>query len=47
VGLHVRVPKVLFDKLIARRDALRKTNPMLNLSEAVRTLLEESMKEKR
>lgn len=47
VGLHVRISKDLFDKLLARRDALRKTNPMTNLSDAVRIMLEDGVREKK
>ena len=47
VGLHVRISKGLFDKLLARRDALRKTSPMTNLSDAVRIMLEDGVREKK
>ena len=47
VGLHVRVPKALFDKLLARRDAMRKKSEMVNLSDVVRSMLEKGVREKR
>jgi hypothetical protein len=44
VSLHVRIPKELFDKLLARRDAIRARDPMTSLSEAVRVVLEEALR---
>jgi hypothetical protein len=40
VALHVRVPRALYKQLLAHRDTMRKQNPMRNLSDAVRALLE-------
>ena len=42
--LHVRIPTDVYAKLLARRDTLRKTQPMANLSDAVREVLEEGLK---
>lgn len=47
MALHIRVPKSLYDKLIARLAALRETNPMANLSDAVRDVIEKGVREKR
>jgi hypothetical protein len=47
VGLHIRIPKTLLGKLLVRRDALRKRDPVANLSDVVRTMLENSVREKR
>jgi len=44
VGLHVRIPKALLDKIVARRDVMRKASPMTNLSDAVRAVLEDGLK---
>lgn len=40
VGMHVRVPALLYMKLLSHRDFLRKRNPMATFSDAVRALLE-------
>jgi hypothetical protein len=40
VGLHVRMPKELYERLLLQRDRLRKKRPMTNLSETVREILE-------
>ncbi len=40
VGLHVRVPKLLYEQLLGHRDRMRKQNPMQNLSDTIRALLE-------
>jgi hypothetical protein len=47
VPLHVLVPKTLFDKLLARLATIRKTNPLANLSDAVRDAIEEGVRGKR
>jgi len=47
VPMHVLVPRALFDKLLVKRDMLRKTSPMVSLSEAVRVILEDVVREKR
>jgi hypothetical protein len=40
VGVHVRLPTALYRQVLAQRDSMRKQNPMRNLSDAVRALLE-------
>lgn len=44
VALHVRIPRDLFDALLARRDAMRKTAPMASLSVAVREALKDGLR---
>lgn len=44
VALHVRIPEDLFEKLLAKRDAMRAENPMANLSRAVRAALERALR---
>jgi hypothetical protein len=38
--LHIRLPEALFDKIARQREVLRKKDPMANLSDAARALLE-------
>lgn len=40
VELHVRLPMVLFNKVAHQRDVLLKKDPMANISDAARALLE-------
>jgi hypothetical protein len=40
VGVHVRLPEALYEQVLAHRDLMRKQNPMRNLSDAFRALLE-------
>lgn len=44
VALHVRIPEDLFEKLLAKRDAMRSEDPMANLSGAVRAVLERALR---
>ncbi len=40
VELHLRLPQALFDKVVHQREVLRKKDPMANISDAARALLE-------
>jgi len=44
VSVHVKIPRELFDRLIACRDKLRKKEPMISLSDAIRATLEQGLK---
>jgi len=44
VSLHIRIPRDLFDELLARRDSMRKTAPMASLSLAVREALRDGLR---
>jgi predicted transcriptional regulator len=44
VAMCVRIPKKLFNKLTARRDAMCKENPMVSLSDAVCVTLEDGLR---
>jgi hypothetical protein len=45
VGMHVRVPEPLYKLVLAYHDKMRKQNPMRNLSDAVRALLEKGIEQ--
>lgn len=42
--LHIRVPKKMYNSLLKRLADLRKTQPMANLSDAVRDALEKGLR---
>lgn len=44
LSLHLRLSRELLDRLLKKRDAMRASKPMVSLSEAVRTLLEEALR---
>jgi hypothetical protein len=43
VSMHVRIPQRLLKRLLARRDRLRKTEPMVSVSATLRAVLEEAL----
>ena len=47
VGMHVRIPRDLLDRLFDRRDAMRKKDRMASFSDAVRAVLERGLREKK
>lgn len=44
VGMHVRIPRDLLDRLFDRRDAMRKKDRMASFSDAVRAVLERGLR---